>query len=300
MRLRHLAEYAGVMLSLGAVRALPMAVLRALAGPVARLGFLLLRWRRAIAIDNVRHALGPDITDVEAHRVALASMRSFLLTAIPEVAKLAAPLTAEDRGERLRASAPELQELFAKARALHDQTHGCVFVTPHLGNWELLPFVSAALGIPLVVAVRPLDNPLLEQRLLQSRTSTGQLFVAQRNSLLRLQMVLTQGKSVGLLPDQATMKGLKVDFLGRDALTSPVPALLALFSERPIVVVACFRTPGGRFGGHVSDPIWPQAGRNDREEARRLTQAMNAEMGTLVREHPEQYFWLHNRWKSYD
>jgi Kdo2-lipid IVA lauroyltransferase/acyltransferase len=300
MKLRHAAEYAGVMFALGVVRALPLGVLRALVGPVASLGFVLLRRRRALAVDNVRHALGPEVTEVEARRVALASLCSFLLTAIPEVAKLAAPLTAGDREEWLRASAPELEALFARARALHDETHGCVFVTPHLGNWELLPFVSAALGIPLVVAVRPLDNPLLERRLLQSRTSTGQVFVAQRNSLWRLQTVLRQGKSVGLLPDQAAMKGLKVEFLGREALTSPVPALLALYSNRPLVVVACFRTAQGRFAGHVGDPIWPRAGGSDREEAQRLTQAMNSEMGTLVREHPEQYFWLHNRWKSYD
>jgi KDO2-lipid IV(A) lauroyltransferase len=298
-RARHAVEYAGVRLLLAAVRVLPMAVLRPLTGLVARAAFLLLRKRRAIAIENVRQALGPDLPPGKARALALGSVRSFLLTAMPEIAKLAGPLTSPDAREWLNTQAPELRELFARARELHDETRGCIFVTPHLGNWELLPFVSAAVGIPLAVVVRPLDNPRLERLLYRSRTSTGQVFVARRNSLSRLQMLLAQGMSVGLLPDQATIKGLAVDFLGRPALTTPVPALLALYHHRPIVVVACFRTGDGRFGGHVGEPIWPLEGRSEKAEVLRLTEAMTKDMEVVIRAHPEQYFWMHNRWKTY-
>ncbi len=297
---RHFAEYAGVRALLLVVRALPLPVLRPLTGLAARVALFLAPRRRAIAVGNVRLALGPGLDEPAARELAAASVGSFLLTAMPEIAKLARPLTGRDARAFLSRRAPELEPLFARARALHDETGGCVFVTPHLGNWELLPFVAAALEIPLAVVVRPLDNPLLERLLRRSRTSTGQVVVARRNSLPRLRLLLSRGVSLGLLPDQATLKGLVVRFLGRPATTTPVPALLALAKNRPIVVVACFRTADGRFGGHVGTPIWPRRDAPEQAEVIRLTEVVSDEMGALVRAHPEQYFWMHNRWKSYD
>jgi KDO2-lipid IV(A) lauroyltransferase len=78
-----------------------------------------------------------------------------------------------------------------------------------------------------------------------------------------------------------------------------VPALLALYHHRPIVVVACFRLRDGRFGGHVGEPIWPLEGRSEKAEVLCLTEAMTKAMEVVIRAHPEQYFWMHNRWKTY-
>jgi Kdo2-lipid IVA lauroyltransferase/acyltransferase len=299
VRLRQLGELAGTLALLSAVRALPMAVLEPATTLLARTAFICLgRRRRRIAVDNVTHALGVD--GASARGLARAGLRSFLLTAMPEIAKLRGPLTATDALEWMRRRSPELTDVFARARELHDTTGGCIFVTPHLGNWELLPFVAAAAGIPLAVVARPLDNPHLERLLLANRTRTGHVVVARRNSLLRLQQLLASGHSVGILPDQAVQKGLPIPFLGRTALTTPVPALLALYQQRPIVVVACIRTGRLRFDGHLSAPIWPEPGGSEKAEVLRLTTAMNQEMETVVRAHPQQYFWLHDRWKSYD
>jgi KDO2-lipid IV(A) lauroyltransferase len=115
-----------------------------------------------------------------------------------------------------------------------------------------------------------------------------------------LERTLQQGKSIGLLPDQSSRQGIPVDFFGRKAWTTPAPALLSVLYKRPIVVVACCRKENGYdFEGVVSDPIWPGTFQSEKEEIFRLTGEMNRRMETIVRRYPEQYFWVHDRWKRH-
>ncbi|MFI5143518.1 MAG: lysophospholipid acyltransferase family protein [Thermoanaerobaculales bacterium] len=266
---------------------------------VGNLVFCLLPVRRRIAIENVRHALGSAAEPTRARAIARASFGSFLLTAMPETAKVRHRLASPRAAAKLLRRSPDLTAMFEQARRLHERSRGCIFVTPHFGNWELLPDTAAAIGIPVAVVIRPLENRYLEHLLQRSRATTGQIFVAKRNAFLALQRFLGAGRSVALLPDQATFKGLAVEFMGRPALTTPVPALLAVYQQRPIVVVACFRTGALRFSGFVSEPIWPGHYESERAEVERLTAAMNRVMEEVVRRHPEQYLWMHNRWKAY-
>ncbi|MFH1177933.1 MAG: lysophospholipid acyltransferase family protein, partial [Acidobacteriota bacterium] len=294
-RALELAEYAliGVLLTL--TRALPAWLLYGVAYPIAWLVFAVAGGRRRIAIGNVRHALGAAASKRKAAAIARASFRSFGLAVMPEIVKLRPLLTAPDARERILRRSPELEGIFARARSLHEQTGGCIFVTPHFGNWELFPYLATAFGIPLAVAVRPLDNGLLEELLARHRRGTGQQFVSRINALGALRLALVRGKSVGLLPDQSTRKGLTVEFFGRPAATTPVPALLAFGLGRPIVVVAAYRVGTLRFAGHLGEPIWPDGNGEERAEVLRLTAAMNQAMEEVIRRHPEQYFWMHNR-----
>ena len=295
---RQRAEFALVWTLYQLTRFLPMPLIR---GSMRLLGaamFRLLGRRRRITLENVRHALGDRLPEPEIERIARASFRSFGMT-VPEVVKQRVRLRRPDAQQWMEREYADLAPLFQKARRLHDESRGCLFVTPHLGNWELLPYVSAAVGIPMVVVVRPLDNELMEKLLYESRAGTGQVFIPKRNSLLPLQQLLNQGKSIGMLPDQSTMKGLSVPFFGRPAWTTPVPALLAIRNHRPLVVVACCRVGATGWAGYVGDPIWPGAYDSEKAELLRLTASMNAAMEEVIRRYPEQYFWMHNRWKTY-
>jgi KDO2-lipid IV(A) lauroyltransferase len=191
--------------------------------------------------------------------------------------------------------------MLTRVRQLHDEHRGCVFVTPHLGSWELLPYDAAVFGIPLTVPVRPLDNPYLERQLARARAATGHRFVSRRHGLLGLGTDLARGRSLAILADQATVGGPRIEFFGRPAHTSPVPALLAVRYGRPIVVVACVRTEDAGFTGWVSEPLWPDQAADESEAAQveRLTAAMNRQMEAVIRLYPDQYLWMHNRWKTY-
>ncbi len=295
--LRDSAEFCGVYGLLTLVKVIPMAGVRLITRMTARTAFVVLRRRRRLAVENIE--LGLDVPRGTAIKIARRSFLAFAMTALPEVVKLRHSLTTPGASDRLRTSNPGAVPLLVRARELHDQYRGCIFVTPHLGNWELLPYVAAVNEIPLAIPIRRLDNRMLEGLLDRHRRATGQTFVSRRNCLLSLQNHLARGRSIAILPDQSTVGGLTVDFFGRPATTTPIPALLAVRHQRPIVVVACLRSSHGSFLGHVGDPIFPRDTDNERPEIERLTRVMTHELENLIRRFPEQYLWMHDRWKVY-
>ena len=148
--------------------------------------------------------------------------------------------------------------------------------------------------------MRPMDNPYLERAILSSRIASGQVMIPKRNAMFALERLLRHGKSIGMLPDQSTGRGLRVEFFGRKATATPIPALLAVTYKRPIVVVAACRTNDPYyFEGFVSDPILPEENpAGEQAEIVRITREINVRMEEVIRKYPEQYLWMHNRWKE--
>jgi KDO2-lipid IV(A) lauroyltransferase len=280
-----------------------------ISGILGTLLYFLVPKRRKIAINNLTRAYHETKNEKEVKQIALQSCKSFFHTFL-EITKSRSFLSKPGAISNIRHSNEGLDELFLKAKKFHDESGGCIFVTPHIGNWEVLPYISSLVGIPLAVVVRPLDNRYLEKMFYAHRSEGGQIIIPKRNALFVLQKTLQGGKSIGLLPDQSTMKGISVDFIGNKATTTPVPAILAIMYKRPIVVVACCRKPdGSHYEGFVSDPIWPALNRDgagpgefksEKQEIIRLTEEMNRKMESIIRKYPGQYLWIHNRWKTYE
>ncbi len=293
-------EYLFVAVLMGLVRSLPAGSIPLLSRVLGGLLFYLIPRRREIAVNNIKHAFTDQMQMEEVRSLARKSCDSFFQSYL-EVIKFQKVLLDSGRFSALKKETEDVDELFRRAKEYHDKWSGCIFVTPHIGNWEILPYVSRIVGIPLVVVVRPLDNPYLEKLLFSKRAASGQLIIPKRNALFMLQKTLRDGRSIGMLPDQSTMKGIPVDFFGRKATTTPVPAILSIRYSRPILVVACCRKPGGRgFEGYLSQPILPEEGyRSEKDEIYRLTGLMNQEMEKVIRRYPDQYLWIHNRWKTY-
>lgn len=282
------------------VRAVPLKVGHFISGILGNLLYFLIPKRRNIAIKNLKNVFDGNKSDDEIKKIARQSCKSFFLT-ILEIIKFQYLLTGPNALSNIRAFTEGVDDLFHKANEIHKNSDGCIFVTPHLGNWELLPHVCSIMGIPLVVVARPLDNVYLETLIYKKRALSGQVIIPKRNAFFRLQKTLKQGKSIGMLPDQSIMKGISVDFLGNPATTTPVPAILAITYKKPIVVVACCRITGKyQFEGFVCDPIWPGEYRSEKAEIFRLTEEMNKVMESIIRKYPEQYVWVHDRWKTYD
>jgi KDO2-lipid IV(A) lauroyltransferase len=298
-KLLQLIEFVAAYTAFRLAQVFPLTAGHAMCRALGTALYYLVPKRRKIALDNLRHVYGRAKNEREIKTLAQQSCYSFVASLF-ETVKLVCYLSDKEHAGRIRAAQEGLEPLFQKAKHIHDRTGGCVFVAPHLGNWEFLPYVASSVGIPLVVVVRPLDNGYLENLLYRHRAVSGQLVIPKTNSMYFLQTALRQGKSVALLPDQSTMKAITVDYMGRQATTTPIPAWLALLYNRPIVVVACCRVSTRfRYDGFVSDPIWPHPERSEKEEIFRLTQAMNREMAAIIRRYPDQYFWMHDRWKVY-
>jgi KDO2-lipid IV(A) lauroyltransferase len=298
-KLTYILEYAFARLVIALVEALPMWAARALSALLGNVLYFASSKRRGIALKNLRDGLGGELEDARLKNIARLSCASFLLTFI-EVIKFRPLLDRPDALKDPKYTSEDIFKLFNKAKKFHDEAGGAIFVTPHIGNWEVLPHVSKAVGIPLVVVARPPDNPYLRKLLFEDRTASGQIVIPKKNALFILRKSLRSGKSLGLLPDQATKHGVSVDFFGHKALTTPIPAMLAITYGRPIVVVAACRAGQGlRFEGFVSEPIWPGKYESEKQEILRLTAEMNRTMEEVIRMYPEQYLWMHNRWKTY-
>jgi KDO2-lipid IV(A) lauroyltransferase len=191
----------------------------------------------------------------------------------------------------------EFEEGRQRIREIYDKAGGIIFVTPHLGNWELFLRLARLAEVPLVIVARPLDNPLLEGLVTRSRTEWGQRVIYKKNAMFAMEEALRRGTCVGILADQSS-RGIPANFFGRPAYTTVVPALLAYKYNRPIVVLACLRTEATlQYRGMMSDPLWPDLTASEGPELQRLTEAMNAWMETFILAQPDQWLWMHDRWK---
>jgi KDO2-lipid IV(A) lauroyltransferase len=296
-RIIQFIEYMAFYLVTLFTRFVPRGAVHTISGLLGNLLYLLVPRRRDIAINNLRNAFDGTKSEREVRELARQSCRAFFLTFL-EIIKYRPVLTRRDAINWLKRTTSGLDEFMQKARSIHDESGGCIFVTPHIGNWEILPYVTAIAGVPLTVVARPLDNVYIERFL--NRAASGQVVISKNNVLFTLQRTLRHGRSIGMLPDQSTMKGVSVDFFGQKALTTPVPAVLAISYKRPIVVIACCRKSRGHYYEVlISEPIWPGTYKSKKAEILRLTEAMNHTMESIIRRYPEQYLWIHNRWKTY-
>ncbi len=296
--LRQWAEYALLVSLLSAIRLMPYGVCRAVSAMAGDAVFRLVPRRRRVACANLRIAF-PELDEAERLVLARRSCRSFILTCL-EGAKFLARFEPRRARELMRETVDGAEEMLKRARAAHEDARGCVFVVPHLGNWECLAHAGALAGIPLTIPVRPLDNRKLEDALYGMRASSGQRIISKKNAFFHLREALHKGRSVAILADQnAGAEGIDAPFFGRVASTTPAPAALAILYNRPIVLIACLRKgEGRRYEAFLGGPIAPDVdARSAKEEIRRLTRLVNEETENLIRKAPEQYLWIHDRWK---
>ncbi len=175
-----------------------------------------------------------------------------------------------------------------------------IFVTGHCGNWELLGSVLSSIGYPVVALARPLDNPLINDWLLGIREARGMTIVTKWGATPILQDTLRRGGRVGFIADQnAGDQGLFVPFFGRLASAYKSIGLLAMRYNVPIVAGAAKRL-GDRFQYelHFADLIRPEDWANQSDPLFYITARYTRAIEMMVRNAPEQYLWIHRRWKS--
>ena len=186
------------------------------------------------------------------------------------------------------------------ARAAAASGRGVFFATPHLGSWEWANLLTGAHGIPVTIVARPLDNPLLDARLTAMREKTGCRVVSKRDAARTILRTLRAGGVVGILGDQRARPpdAVVVPFFGRPAWTTTAIARFAGRTGALILPVVCLRVAPGRYRLVYSEPIDPAALPEDAREVEPLTARYTALVESQVRAAPEQWLWLHDRWKS--
>jgi KDO2-lipid IV(A) lauroyltransferase len=177
---------------------------------------------------------------------------------------------------------------------------GVICVTAHIGNWEMHGLTHGWMFGPISVVVRPLDNPDLHQRLCDVRTMGGNTVIDKRHALAQIMRGLRENRGIAILIDQnvQAQDGIFVDFFGRAAATTTVAAALAV---RTGCALLPSHTVLGRDGRYrlVYDPVvrWLPSGNRETDIAR-LTQQLTTIIEGWIRDAPEQWLWLHKRWKT--
>jgi len=175
-----------------------------------------------------------------------------------------------------------------------------ILLTGHLGNWEVLGYMLAVIGYEIDAIARPIDNRLINDWLLGIRENKGMRIITKWDATDRMLGVLGRGGALGFIADQnAGDKGLFVPFFGRLASSYKSIGLLAISQEVPVVCGYAHRIgPGFQYELGVADVIQPDDWQGRADPLYYVTARYARAIETMVRMRPEQYLWMHRRWKS--
>lgn len=170
--------------------------------------------------------------------------------------------------------------------------------TAHTANWEILPVGAAAYGLNITALFRPPNNRFLAKELLKAReTAMGHLVPSKAGAAWALSGILDEGGKVGILADQYFHRGPEVNFFDRKSKANPLIAKLANNYNCPIFPARTIRLPKGRFRLVLEEPFMPKKGKNGKIDQTALCQQIHNIMEEWIREYPEQWLWLHKKWR---
>ncbi|MEW5910829.1 MAG: lysophospholipid acyltransferase family protein [Thermodesulfobacteriota bacterium] len=249
------------------------------------------RRHREIALKNLAIAFGNEKKPRELETLAKSVFRN-LSQIIFEM------------GWSLRLDKEELQKFFSfrgmeHLRIAHLRKKGILLLTGHMGNWELMSVAAALSDYPVNVLYRPLDHEGMNLFFYRFRTRFGVKMVAHVRSMRKILQILKKGESIAILMDQNVdwYEGVFVDLFGERACTNIGPALIALGTGSPVLPVFLLRD-GLKFVIEFGEEIPAVRTGDKRKDIEETTQRYNQVLETYIRRFPEQWFWIHQRWKT--
>jgi len=275
------------------VGSMPMSVNMQTASWIGDLFYLLDRRRRDRAILNISSSF-PEFTASQTKTMAKRSMEHMFQLFVAEAVKMPQLIT------------PSSWEKYVTFQDVDKIVHRLtnkqptIFITGHCGNWELLGYLLSIVGYPIAALARPLDNPLINDWVLDIRQKYGLQIVTKWGGVPILQELISQNTSIGFIADQnAGERGMFVPFFGRLASTYKSIGLLAMRYNIPIAAVHAKRI-GSQFKYEVStiDFIEPDEWKEQPDPLYYITARYNKAIEQMICQAPEQYLWLHRRWKS--
>ena len=251
-----------------------------------------LRIRRGVVDDNLRHAF-PSLSPERRRRLAR-RMWEHLFLLVLEVAHMPRKVHETNWRRFIKLGGKDtLVRMLLSDRPT-------IIVTAHFGNFEVAGVALGILGFPTYTVARKLDNPYLDRFVNRFRGTTGQYIIPKKGGFDQIVDVLARGGTMTFLADQyAGDKGCWVEFFGRPASAHKAIGLLALSNDAPMVVGHCRRLERPlRFELAVDAVTDPRESGEEMGSVRDLTQWYTARLEEMVRRTPDQYWWLHRRWKE--
>jgi KDO2-lipid IV(A) lauroyltransferase len=283
---RNWLEYGAALAALKSLEWSPLPLANALARAYTRLLDLALPRLRRVALRNLSLAL-PELGGARHARIVDGVFQS-VARVLVTFAKFPA-IRRENVKQWIRCEGAQyVEEALRGGR-------GVLFATAHMGNWELSAYAHALLAAPMHVVVRPLDNPLIDAMVERRRALSGNRMIGKKEYARSILKALAANQPVGVLVDQnsAADAGAFVDFFGVKACAGVGFAKLAARSGAAVIPgFALWEESERRFVPRFYPPVEISG------DALRDTQAVQSALEQVIRQYPEQWLWLHRRWKT--
>lgn len=287
---RRLAEYVLAKGFLTLIKLLPFGLALRFGGLLGSLVYKLDKRHREITLDNLRKSF-KDKTEAEIDDIARSVYKNVGYSVIEFVCS--------SRYGRNFEKHFRLKNYDAYKKAL-DKGKGVFLLTGHCGSWELIALAQSIMKPPIGVVVRPLDNPYLDIEVSNLRCQYGNFLINKTNGMRDILKTLASGNAVGILLDQnvKAKEGVFVDFFGRPACTNKGLALMAARTKSPVIPAFLRRIEPDRHEILIGDEI-PLIDTGDKEaDIIANTQAFTKAIEDFITEYPDQWFWMHRRWKT--
>jgi len=290
--IKDLTEYVLALFLIKIFAVLPRPAAHRAARILAWCGFHLAGRQRRAGLHNLRMVF-PQLTETERVRILRGSFQN--------LGRLLVEFT----------HFPQLNKSNIADHVVHDglenyleglrRGRGVIFMTAHFGAWELSSFAHALYGYPLKFIVRPIDNPRVEELISNYRTLSGNVPIQRRRAARDILKTLRQNEAVGILFDQNTTRseGVFAEFFGIPAATTPA---IALFAQRAgAAVIPGFLIWDEKLGKHrlrLDPPVELISTGDLDHDVLENTKRFNRILEGYVRKYPEQWLWIHRRWKT--
>jgi len=276
---------------IGFLRILPRRIALALLRALGRLGFTLASGPRRRTIEHLSMVYGNEKSPAEIRRLA---RRVFIHFASAAADLLRLPLLIrQDLNRLVSASGTEhLDRAFATGK-------GVLMITCHFGNWEILGAWLARNGYRMSVVGTSLFDPRLDRILVETRNRAGYTNITRGKGTREIIRTLKKGEAVGMLIDQDTKAdGVFVDFFGHPTYTPAGPAVLARRLNLPIIPIFVYLKDDFTYQVECMEPLKLAKTDNEADDIRVNTQKCSDAYEAMIRRFPEQWVWMHKRWKT--
>ncbi len=292
MKLTDSIIYHGLSIFMSLLGKIPESIGNFMGDTLGSIWFLIDKKHRTLTISNIKHAYASEKKDTEIRQLAKKVFRNSSRILFEHA--------------RFHSMKRENMHTFfsitglENLEAAHAEGKGILCFSGHLGNWELLSALAYITKIEFAVVYKKIKFAPMDRYIMKKREFTGSNMFPVHNALDEIVKSLKNGGAAGLYVDQNVRKrsrGVFIDFLNRKACTTKGLARLALSTKAPVIPIFTFKDRGNT--NIVILPKMPLIQTNDMEkDILDNTQAYHAVIEKYIRKYPEQWFWVHNRWKT--
>jgi KDO2-lipid IV(A) lauroyltransferase len=274
------------------INLLPEAISLWIGRQMGRLLYVLDSEHRRVAFQNLHQAFGNEKSEKERRAIAQRTFQNLgmMATEFFRIPKM------KVNDYKRKVTVEGLEE----ALKILDRKKGGLLLVGHFGNWELMGFMSKVIGNPILVIAKPVkQNPWVDGWITGIRKKAGLEIIPPVNASRKVIKALSQNRVVGILIDQRARRseGVWVDFFERKAPTTPGLAVLALKTGTPVVPVFMIRDGFKKHRLLIKEPLQLVKTGDIKKDVETNTQLFNQTLEAMIRQYPDQWFWVHKRWE---